>query len=131
MLYAHPSVDPDPARIRFTNFGAYSLDLDIFAYVKATDYSEFLGVAEDLNLRVMDIVKDAGSSFAFPSQTTYVESGEPLSEECAEAVGAKVAEWREKNRLYLPKVPEERISALKATLDFPPQGSPDGGGRAS
>jgi MscS family membrane protein len=131
MLYAHPNVDPDPARIRFTNFGAYSLDLDIFAYVKAVDYSEYLGVAEDLNLRIMDVVKEAGSSFAFPSQTTYVENGEPLSPEVAEAIGAKVAEWRDKNCLYIPKFPEDRISELKATLDFPPPGSPDGAQRSS
>jgi MscS family membrane protein len=67
MLHAHPKVDRDPARVRFTNFGPSSLDLDVFAYVKATDYGEFLGIAEDLNLRIMDIVKEAGSSFAFPS----------------------------------------------------------------
>ena len=29
MLYAHPRVNPDPARIRFKSFGAYSLDLEI------------------------------------------------------------------------------------------------------
>jgi MscS family membrane protein len=60
VLYAHPKVNPDPARIRFVGFGAYSLDLDIFAYVDVTDYSEFLEVAEDLNLRIMDIVEQAG-----------------------------------------------------------------------
>lgn len=131
MLYAHPKVDPEPARIRFTNFGAYSLDLDIFAYVNVTDYGEYLGVAEDLNLRIMDIVGEAGSSFAFPSQTTYIENGEPLSAKVAESIGAKVAEWREQHSLYLPKFPPERISELQATLDFPPSGSPDGNGRSS
>jgi MscS family membrane protein len=37
LLTSHPKVLSDPARVRFTNFGAYSLDLDIFAYIDATD----------------------------------------------------------------------------------------------
>ncbi len=41
---------------RFVGYGAYSLDLDIFAYIKVNDYGEYLEVAEDLNLRIMDIV---------------------------------------------------------------------------
>ncbi|MBW1855958.1 MAG: mechanosensitive ion channel [Deltaproteobacteria bacterium] len=75
LLTSHPKVLPDPTRVRFTNFGAYSLDLDIFAYIDETRYGEFLEIAEDLNLQIMDIVTKAGSSFAFPSQTTYIESG--------------------------------------------------------
>jgi len=130
MLYAHPKVDPDPARIRFVNFGAYSLDLDIFAYVRAVDYSEFLSVAEDLNLRIMDIVQEGGSSFAFPSQTTYIESGESLPKQQVEEVEKRVAEWRQAQRLYLPDFPGERIAEIKATLDYPPQGSPRSGAGA-
>jgi len=77
MLTRHPRVVPEGARVRFVNFGAYSLDLEIFAYVRTSDFAEFLAVAEDLNLRLMDIVENAGSSFAFPSQTTYLEPGSP------------------------------------------------------
>jgi MscS family membrane protein len=45
MLYAHPKVDPDSARIRFVGFGVYSLDLEIFAYANTQDYGEFPGCA--------------------------------------------------------------------------------------
>lgn len=134
MLYAHPKVHPDPARIRFTGFGVYSLDFDVFAYVTATDYGEYLEVVEDLNLRIMDIVAEAGTSFAFPSQTTYLEQGEPLDEKHQEEVGERVERWREEQALYVPRFPEEAIEELRAApLDFPPKGSPhardDGGDR--
>ena len=59
-LYGHPKVLPDPARVRFVGFGEYSLDLDVFAYIDTTDYGEYLEIAEDLSLRVMDIVAQAG-----------------------------------------------------------------------
>jgi MscS family membrane protein len=70
LLYAHPKVDSASARVRFVRFGSSSLDLEVSSYVTVTDYGEYLEVAEDLNLRMMDIVAAAGSSFAFPSQTT-------------------------------------------------------------
>jgi MscS family membrane protein len=131
MLYAHPQVDSDPARIRFTKFAAYSLDLEIFAYVKVTDYGEFLEVAEDLNLRIMDIVAQAGSGFAFPSQTTYLENGEGLDQQRAQTAEKEVHVWREQNELLLPKFPQRTIDGLKGTLDYPPTGSMMGAESAS
>lgn len=128
MLYSHPKVDPDPARIRFAGFGAYSLDLDIFAYVKTTDYGEFLEVAEDLNLRIMEIVAEAGSSFAFPSQTTYIENGKGLNEARAREAEGQVDQWRQHNELYLPGFPQAKVHELRDTLDYPPNGSPQAGG---
>jgi len=124
LLYAHPKVLRKPARIRFTEFGEYSLDLDIFAYIDVPNYNKFLEVAEDLNLRIMDIVAKSGSSLAFPSQTTYFERGKGLNEELAREAEAQVKEWRENDELYLPDFPKEKIEELKGSLDYPPTGSP-------
>ncbi|MDR4493989.1 MAG: mechanosensitive ion channel family protein [Nitrospirales bacterium] len=124
LLYAHPKVLPDPARVRFQEFGPFSLNLEIFAYVDVTDYGEFLEVAEDLNLRIMDIVQRAGSSFALPSQTLYVERGKSQDSHLAHTAEAQVREWREQQTLYLPKFPAEKIAELRGTLGYPPPGSP-------
>ncbi len=80
MLNQHTKIDSETLRVRFTTLGAYSLDVEIFAYVFAHDYPEFLAVQEDLLLRVMDIVEAAGTGFAFPSQTMYLakDSERPL-----------------------------------------------------
>ena len=90
MLYAHPKVDSASARIRFVGFGRSSLDLEVFSYVTVTDYGEYLEVAEDLNLRLMDIVAAAGSSLVFPAQTTYVEQGRGRDPDRAQAAEAQV-----------------------------------------
>ncbi len=71
MLADHPSVDPDPARVRFVSYGDYSLNIEMFAYVRCKDWNEFLEIKEVLNFKIMDIVHKAGSDFAFPSQTIY------------------------------------------------------------
>lgn len=72
MLLADERVDDKPARIRFTSFGESSLDLEVFAYVLARDFDEFLVIAEELNLRIMELVAEAGTGFAFPSRTLYL-----------------------------------------------------------
>ena len=100
LLYAHPKVDNDPARVRFVNFGAYSLDLEIFAYVRVpTTMSTSRSPGSDL--RIMDTVQSAGSSFAFPSQTMYVESGGGLDTQQARAAEEQVRRWREEGTLWL------------------------------
>ena len=71
MLLGHPRINPDPARVRFISFGSSSLDLEVFAYAVTRDWNEFLGIQEDVLLRVMDIVEQSGTAFAFPSQTLY------------------------------------------------------------
>ena len=124
ILYAHPKVDPDPARIRFVGFGEWSLDLEIFAYVMTDDYGEYLEIAEDLNLRIMDAVLGAGSRFAFPSQTTYLESGPGLDAERASAAEGRVQGWRERHELYLPAFPPGAVEELQGTLPYPPEGAP-------
>jgi MscS family membrane protein len=128
MFYAHPKVLDDPARIRFGGFGSFSLDLEVFAYIDVTDWGEFLEIAEDLNLRIMDIVKEAGSAFALPSQTFYSEQGQRPDNQLAGAAEQKVHEWREGHQLFLPKFPTETIAELKGSLPYPPPGSAVVGG---
>lgn len=123
LLYAHPLVDPEPARIRFKTFSAYSLDLEIFAYVTVATYDEYLEVAEDLNLRIMDVVARSGSSFAFPSQTTYVEQGTALDAEASRSAEREVAAWRERGELPLPRFAPGDVDRLRGTIDYPPEGS--------
>jgi MscS family membrane protein len=99
MLRGHSKVEPDDARIRFVGFGSSSLNLEIFAYVKAAEFTEFLSIQEDLLIRIMDIVTQSGTGIAFPSQTSYIARNETLDSKKAEAAEMQVREWREKNKL--------------------------------
>lgn len=67
MFKAHADVDPEPARIRFTKYAEHSLHLEIFAYTNTSDFNEYLGIIEDLNLRILGIISDAGTELAFPA----------------------------------------------------------------
>jgi hypothetical protein len=125
LLLGHPMVDPDPARVRFVGFGAYSLDLDIHAYVRCVDQNAFLAVQEDLFLRMADIVQEAGSGFAFPSQTTYFAHDTGLDAELRDKAETQVGHRRFAGKLPFPEFEEEQRQQLEDILDYPPQGSPD------
>ncbi|HEY7366172.1 MAG TPA: mechanosensitive ion channel domain-containing protein [Methylomirabilota bacterium] len=124
LLYAHPRVLPDPARIRFVGFGEYSLDLDVFAYIDTRDYGDYLEIAEDLNLRIMDVIKAAGTELAIPARLEYQMNKAPLDEGDVQQAEASVEEWRGQRALYLPKFPPDTIAKLRGSLDYPPVGSP-------
>jgi MscS family membrane protein len=123
ILLAHPRVTEDPARVRLVGFGAYSLDLEIFAYVDTSDWNEFLGIREDVLLRFMDALKEAGTSFAFPSSTTYLGRDASLPEEDVRRAEANVAAWREEGKLPFPNFPDSVRTEVWNTLDWPPRGS--------
>ncbi len=72
MLAEDPRVEPGTTRVRFIHVGAYSLDVEVFAYVRAGTEADFLAVQEELLLKIMDVVEKAGTDIAFPSQTSYV-----------------------------------------------------------
>ncbi len=72
LLTRHQKVLDDGFRVRLAGFGDYAINLDVFAYVDVTRMPDFLVVQEELNLAVMAIVKQAGTGFAFPSQTNYI-----------------------------------------------------------
>ena len=123
LLVAHPKVHPDPARVRFIGFGAYSLDLEIYAYVDTPDWAEFLAVREDLLLRIMEIVESTGSGFAFPSQTLYLGGDDGLDESRSRAAEAQVRAWRERRELPLPDPTPEAVQETEDSLSYPPEGS--------
>lgn len=123
LLVAHPKITETPARVRFVNFGAYSIDLEIFAYVATTNFDEFLQVREDVFLRLMDIVEKAGTGFAFPSQTLYLGRDSGLDAARAHEAEARVHQWRERGELPLPDYPEAALREMENTLDYPPAGS--------
>ncbi|MCZ7566591.1 MAG: mechanosensitive ion channel family protein [Burkholderiales bacterium] len=124
LLIRHPRVSPDPARVRFVGYGASSLDLEIFAFVETRDFSEFLAIQEDLNLRIKDIVAACGAEFAFPSQTLYLERSHGLDAALTKAAETEVARWRSENRLPFPDYDEATRRELSNNLDYPPEGSP-------
>ena len=66
LLQEHERVVDDPLRVRLTGFGKEGFEIDVYAYISTSDYAEFLEVAEELNLGIINIVAESGTQFAVP-----------------------------------------------------------------
>ncbi len=125
MLLGHPKVTPFDLRVRFRDLGEYALNIEIFAYTRTNKFSEYWAIREDLNLRIMDIVKEAGTGFAFPSQTAYLGRDAGLDAQRGQEAETRVQAWRAKGRLPFPNFDAQESERLQDILDYPPEGSPD------
>ncbi|WP_455241463.1 mechanosensitive ion channel family protein [Petrachloros mirabilis] len=125
LLLGHPKVTPVPARVRLIGYGPYSKNVEVFAYLDCKDYDTFLAIQEDVLLRMEDVVKEAGSGFAFPSQTAYVTRDKGIDLQLQGAAESEVDKWRASGKLPFPEFDAEDRRRLDNVLDYPPKGSPD------
>jgi len=125
LLLGHPRLHPDPVRARFIGFGASSLDIEVLAYATTKDRAEFLGIQEDILLRIMEIVGESGTGFAFPSQTLYLGRDDGLDPSRTKAAEAQVRQWRDEGRLPFPNFSPDQIRQMRSSVAYPPPGSPE------
>ena len=72
MINQHEKTNQD-GRVRFQEFGSSSLDIMIVYFVNSPRWEDLINVKEDINFKIMDIVKKHNSEFAFPSTTVYLQ----------------------------------------------------------
>jgi MscS family membrane protein len=60
--------------VRIDSFGDSSINILVYCFTLTTKWGEYLEIKERLAYKIMDIVHGAGTAFAFPSQSIYVES---------------------------------------------------------
>ena len=60
--------------VRIDRFSDSSIDIMLYCFTKTTNWGEWLEIKEQLAFRIKQIVEGAGSGFAFPSQSLYIEA---------------------------------------------------------
>jgi MscS family membrane protein len=74
MLKKHPDIHQDIIHIYFSAFEDSSLNIFCYYFTKTTSWDKFMKVREDTYFKIMQIIKDNGSSFAFPSRSVYLNT---------------------------------------------------------
>ncbi len=63
-----------PTLVRIDSFGDSAINLMVYCFTRTTDWIEWLKIKEALIYSIQTLVAEAGASFAFPSQSLYVET---------------------------------------------------------
>jgi len=71
ILTGHPKVETGNIPVRFIGVGPYSLDIEVVAYVTTADYDEFLALQQELLLKMLQAVEQAGTALAVPLQESF------------------------------------------------------------
>lgn len=70
----HPRTDKENLHIRFNGFGESGLDILLYFFLRVPDYVTELKEREQILLWIMDLAKEIGVGFAFPTRTLHLES---------------------------------------------------------
>lgn len=60
--------------VRIDAFSDSSIDILLYCFTRTTNWGEWLAIKEQLALKIKEIVEGAGSGFALPSRSLYLES---------------------------------------------------------
>ena len=73
LLSSHESVLQVGHRARFKEIAADALRVEVYAYLNTTDWAAYLELAEDLNMKILGVVADAGTSLSPPARMLHIE----------------------------------------------------------
>ena len=63
-LESNKNVTQDDWRVRFVEFGEYSKNVEVFAYIETTNWRDFLAISEDINLQTAAALRSVGVALA-------------------------------------------------------------------
>ena len=74
MLHTHEHIaQKETLLVNFESFGDSALNIFIYTFTSTANWARYLEIREDIHFKIMKIVEDNNASFAFPSQSIYIE----------------------------------------------------------
>jgi len=74
MLHNHEHISQkETLLVNFESFGDSALNIFIYTFTSTANWAKYLDAREDIHFKIMKIVEANNASFAFPSQSLYVE----------------------------------------------------------
>ncbi len=72
-IFEHPLTDKDNLHVRFNRFSESGLDILVYFFLRVPDYVTELEEREQILLQIMDLAKEIGVDFAFPTRTLHLD----------------------------------------------------------
>ena len=102
MLDQYPAIEPRTSRVRVTNFVGATFEVELFAYGKTGDWTQFTAIRQDVILKIAEIVEVSGTRFAAPTQLMYLSRDTGVDAEKAKDILRRVKELRAGNKFRFP-----------------------------
>ena len=119
LFASHPMVRQDTVSIRLADIEAATAVIRLDGGIMTRDYQEYLAVAEDLNLRIIEIVHQKGAIFSGPGQVLQIRDFQQAGAEKLQEVEAKLEVWRQGDGLPFPDLSDQEKQQLKGSLEYP------------
>ncbi|MEK9593063.1 MAG: mechanosensitive ion channel family protein [Luminiphilus sp.] len=119
LFASHPMVRQDTVTIRLADIEAATAVIRLDGGIMTRDYQEYLAVAEDLNLRIIEIVHQNGAIFSGPGQVLQIRDFQQAGAEKLQEVEAKLEGWRQGDGLPFPDLSDQEKQQLKGSLEYP------------
>jgi MscS family membrane protein len=74
LIADHPLTNKTNFHVRFNDFGESSLNILVYFYFVVTDLAAELEAREEMLLRIIDLTRELGIDFAFPTRTLVIEA---------------------------------------------------------
>ncbi|MEO0436131.1 MAG: mechanosensitive ion channel domain-containing protein [Pseudomonadota bacterium] len=120
LFLSHQEVIQDTVSIRLEKIEAATAVIRVDSSISTTDYQHYLAAAEDLNLRTIELVHDAGAVFSGPGQVLQVREFYQASEETQATIQAELDSWQTEGGPF-PDISAERKSALRGLIKLKPK----------
>ncbi|MGB0156957.1 MAG: mechanosensitive ion channel family protein, partial [Luminiphilus sp.] len=115
LFASHPMVRQDTVSIRLADIEAATAVIRLDGGIMTRDYQEYLAVAEDLNLRIIEIVHQNGAIFSGPGQVLQIRDFQQAGAEKLQEVEAKLEVWRQGDGLPFPDLSDQEKQQLKGS----------------
>ena len=74
MLQSRDAIFDDSIIVKFDEIKDNGVNVLICSYTDSVDYPSYLAEREDINYKIMKILKEEGISLAYNTQTVYVKN---------------------------------------------------------
>ncbi|ADI39256.1 mechanosensitive ion channel family protein [Waddlia chondrophila] len=75
MLETHSAIDRSKFLfVHFMNFGASSLNIEVYCFTKTTNWGQWRDIQQDVLLKIADIIESQGAEIALPTTTVHLSN---------------------------------------------------------
>jgi len=107
MLQEHPRLARGEGRARLAAVGEYALEVELRTFAATVDFDAFLDIRQDVLLRVMGLVAEAGTRLAVPVSVELEGEDPGLDRQRTHAAEEQARRWRDEGALPFPDFRDE------------------------